>query len=65
MCRICDDAKKLSADHAKALKLIGDAIKAGKPAEHFKATLDKLLGTEEPEIDEDKDNAFERAYRGR
>jgi hypothetical protein len=41
------------------------AIKKGRNPEHFKKALDKLLGTEEPDVDEEADDAFERAYRSR
>ncbi len=61
MCRICKIAK--ASDPKVGLKLIGDAMKKGKTPEHFKAALDEILGTAEPEVDEEKDDAFERAYR--
>jgi hypothetical protein len=63
MCRTCDDAKKLGTE--RGLKLIGEAMKKGKNPEHFKKTLDNMLGTDEPEVDEEKDDAFERSYRDR
>lgn len=40
------------------------AIKAGKDPEHFKEALDRLLGTEVPEQDEARDEAWEKGHRG-
>jgi hypothetical protein len=63
MCRICKEAFKVSS--SKFLKDVGDAIKDGMNPEHFKDVLDAVLDTEMPEVDEDKDDAFERSYRDR
>lgn len=62
MCRTCRDAKK-NPDKKAALKSIGDAMTKGKNPEHFKETLDELLGTKEPEQDADLDAAWERSHR--
>lgn len=61
MCFICEEALKHGPK--VGLEVIGAAIKGGRKPEHFKKTLDKLLGTEEPEVDAESDDAFERAYR--
>lgn len=61
MCLVCKTALTLAPE--EGVKLIGDAMKKGKNPEHFKKTLDTLLGTEEPEVNEEADDAFERAYR--
>lgn len=62
MCRTCREAKK-NPDKKAALKAIGDAMTRGKDPEHFKTTLDELLGTTEPAQDADLDAAWERAHR--
>lgn len=47
----------------EGLKAVEKAIRGGKKPEHFKAALDKLLGTEVPEQDAARDEAWERAHR--
>lgn len=61
MCQVCKEAAKLP--RKSALDKIGQAMKKGKDPEHFKAALDRLLGTEEPEQNEALDAAWERAHR--
>jgi hypothetical protein len=63
MCRVCNLAKR--AAPAEALKMIETSIKNGAKPEHFKTVLDDVLGTAEPEVNEEADDAFERAYRDR
>lgn len=62
MCKVCKDAGKLP--QKAALEKIGAAMKKGKDPEHFKAALDKLLGTEEPAQDAVLDAAWENGHRG-
>ena len=45
--------------------MIETSIKNGAKPEHFKTVLDDVLGTAEPEVNEEADDAFERAYRDR
>ncbi len=61
MCRVCDEVTNLS--QRNGLIRISQAIKDGTPPEHFKKAMDKLLGTEEPEVVEEADEAFERSRR--
>lgn len=62
MCATCEKAKKLPVD--RALEVVARAIEAGRDAEHFRALLDGLLGTEMEERDPDLDGAWERGHRG-
>ncbi len=65
MCAVCKRIRATDMDPQQALANIADAVKHGRDPEHFKQLTDELLGTEEPEVDEEKDDAFERAYRAR
>jgi hypothetical protein len=62
MCRICDDIDNTPVGPAMAK--IEAAIQGGVPPEHFKAAIDRLLGTEDPAQDDDLDKAWERSHRG-
>lgn len=61
MCATCKKLPTMTSD--QGLKTIGEAIKKGADPEHFKAALDKLLGTIEPEQDAERDEAWERSHR--
>jgi hypothetical protein len=64
-CSLCE-AVGLAPTPVKAMQLIDRYVtKKMATVEHFKPILDKILGTEEPEVDESADEAFERMYRGR
>lgn len=63
MCRVCEKVSKLPPE--EGLKLVEVSIKSGKNPEHFKAVLDKVLGTEVPEQDVARDGAWENSYRRR
>ncbi len=64
MCATCKSAAKQS-DPKVALKMVEQAIEAGRPPEHFKDLLDKILDTAEPEVNAEADEAFELGYRDR
>lgn len=62
MCKVCKNALKLGGKDA--LNEIATSKAYQRNPEHFKETLDQLLGTKEPEQDTERDTAWERGRRG-
>ena len=61
MCLICK--KVVSVPPAEALLLIESEIRKGRDPEHFREVLDVVLGTQEPETDSVRDEAWEYYHR--
>lgn len=60
MCKVC----KMSTDDEKSvLAAVAKKIESGTNPEHFVKLLDKLLGTEMAERDQDIEEAWESANR--
>jgi hypothetical protein len=53
----------MSTDIKKRLAEIAAAMERGEPRKKFEKELDKLLGTEMPERDEDAEEKWESEYR--
>ncbi len=63
MCSVCKKAVKLSKKSPQdALDVIGIAMAEGKSAGHFKNVLDEILGTPEPEVNEQADREWENEF---
>jgi hypothetical protein len=62
MCGVC---KRVAGLPPKAaLTEIGKVIGEGRDPEHFKVVIDSILGTQEPEVDKERDLVWERSHRG-
>lgn len=63
MCAICDSVKKTTSyteeEVQSLLDRIGELVAKGKPVEHFREAMDKLLGTA-GNVDEELDELWER-----
>lgn len=63
MCQTCDVISTLPLQEALERIAKEMAPPRARGAEHFKKLLDKLLGTETADSDEEVDEAWERSHR--